>query len=59
MNYSWELEISNVIQMLIEIITNAWNAIPIEELIRIKLERLQAINPKQDPTRFIRDYGGL
>jgi NIMA (never in mitosis gene a)-related kinase len=38
-------------------ITHAWNLISIDELIRIKLERLQAINPKQDPTRFIRDYG--
>lgn len=38
-------------------ITNAWNAISIDELNRIKSERLQTINPKQDPTRFIREYG--
>ncbi|CAF0730724.1 unnamed protein product [Rotaria sordida] len=38
-------------------ITNAWNSIHIDELTKIKLERLQSINPKQDPTRFIRDYG--
>ncbi|CAF3810359.1 unnamed protein product [Rotaria magnacalcarata] len=38
-------------------IMNAWNSINIDELTRIKNERLQSINPKQDPTRFIRDYG--
>ena len=38
-------------------ITNAWNAISIDELNKLKSERLQTINPKQDPTRFIRDYG--
>ncbi|UJR35895.1 hypothetical protein I4U23_028638 [Adineta vaga] len=38
-------------------ITNAWNSIHIDELNKIKVERLQAMNPKQEPTRFIRDYG--
>ncbi len=38
-------------------ITNVWNSISIDELTRIKQERLQAINPKQEPTRYIRDYG--
>ncbi|CAF1200218.1 unnamed protein product, partial [Adineta ricciae] len=38
-------------------ITHAWNAIPLEELNQIKAERLLAINPKQEPTRYIRDYG--
>lgn len=38
-------------------ITHAWNAIPLDELNRIKTERLSAINPKQEPTRYIRDYG--
>ncbi|CAF2507142.1 unnamed protein product [Rotaria sp. Silwood2] len=38
-------------------ITNTWNSIHIDELTKIKNERLQSINPKQEPTRFIRDYG--
>ena len=38
-------------------ITNAWNGMSIEELTRIKLERLQMMNPKQEPTRYIREYG--
>jgi hypothetical protein len=38
-------------------ITDAWNAIHIDELTKIKLERLQSLNPKQEPTRYIRDYG--
>lgn len=38
-------------------ITNTWNSLPIEELTRMKHERLLVINPKQDPTRYIRDYG--
>ena len=38
-------------------ITHAWNAIPLDELNQIKAERLLAINPKQEPTRYIRDYG--
>jgi serine/threonine protein kinase len=38
-------------------ITNAWNSINIGELTKLKHERLQSINPKQEPTRFIRDYG--
>ncbi|CAF0932328.1 unnamed protein product [Adineta steineri] len=38
-------------------ITHAWNLINMDELTKIKLERLQSFNPKQDPTRFIRDYG--
>ncbi|CAF4287771.1 unnamed protein product [Rotaria socialis] len=38
-------------------VTDAWNAIPIDDLNKIKLERLQSLNPKQEPTRFIRDFG--
>lgn len=38
-------------------ITDAWNLIPIDELNRIKTDRLQSLNPKQEPFRFIRDYG--
>lgn len=38
-------------------ITHAWNGISLDELNRIRSERLQTINPKQDPTRFIREYG--
>jgi serine/threonine protein kinase len=38
-------------------ITVAWNIIHIDELTKIKLERLQSLNPRQEPTRFIRDYG--
>ncbi|CAF1027205.1 unnamed protein product [Adineta steineri] len=40
-----------------KIITDAWNTIHIDELTKIKLERLQSLNPKQEPTRYIRDYG--
>ena len=38
-------------------ITHAWNAIPIDELTKIKQGRLQSMNPRQEPTRFIDDYG--
>lgn len=38
-------------------ITTAWNSIPIEELTRLKLDRLQIMNPKHEPTRYIREYG--
>ena len=38
-------------------IADAWNTIALDELTKIKLERLQSLNPKQEPTRFIRDYG--
>ncbi|CAF1069447.1 unnamed protein product [Rotaria sordida] len=38
-------------------ITDVWNSISIDDLNKIKLERLQTLNPKQEPTRFIRDYG--
>ncbi|CAF4836312.1 unnamed protein product, partial [Rotaria sp. Silwood2] len=37
--------------------TDAWNSISIDDLTKIKLERLQSLNPKQEATRFIRDYG--
>ena len=33
------------------------NSLNIGELNKLKLERLQSINPKQEPTRFIKDYG--
>ncbi|CAF4602877.1 unnamed protein product [Rotaria sp. Silwood1] len=36
---------------------DAWNLISIDDLTKIKLERLQTLNPKQEPTRYIRDYG--
>lgn len=38
-------------------LTDSWNSIPLEDLLKIKQERLQSLNPKQEPTRFIRDYG--
>ena len=38
-------------------ITDAWNTIHYDELTKVKVERLQSLNPKQEPTRFIRDYG--
>lgn len=38
-------------------VTDSWNLIHIEDLNKIKHERLQSLNPKQEPTRFIRDYG--
>lgn len=38
-------------------IADDWNSIPMDDLTKIKLERLQSINPKQEPTRYIRDYG--
>lgn len=38
-------------------VSDAWNAIQLDELTKIKLERLQSLNPKQEPTRYIRDYG--
>ena len=39
------------------LVTETWNSIPLDELNRIKTERLQSLNPRQEPTRFIRDYG--
>ena len=39
------------------LVTETWNSIPFDELNRIKSERLQALNPRQEPTRYIRDYG--
>jgi NIMA (never in mitosis gene a)-related kinase 10 len=38
-------------------VTESWNTIPMDELMKVKLERLQSLNPRQEPTRFIRDYG--
>lgn len=38
-------------------ITKLWNSIAFDDLTKIKHERLQSLNPKQEPTRYIRDYG--